>query len=126
MSPKKTHWYNEVSRDQWKSLNAATIGYFLDGFDFNMVNLLYQGVFLCQCRIIPHSVGIIFNLNFRRVSVTVVRWTDVWCDWGPVWSEGFNGYLDSAVRGGNLYLCLRAIILGSVRCSAIHWARDGW
>ncbi len=40
MSPKKTHWYNEVSRDQWKSLNAATIGYFLDGFDFNMVNLL--------------------------------------------------------------------------------------
>lgn len=34
------HWYNEINHDQWKSFFAAVVGYFLDGFDFNMVNLL--------------------------------------------------------------------------------------
>lgn len=122
MSPKKTHWYNEVSRDQWKSLNAATIGYFLDGFDFNMVNLLLVPI--------AASFHIPLVLSSTLISAAYLsRW--------------FGGLMFGAIgdrfgrkvsmvtsillyAGGNLYLCLRAIILGSVRCSAIHWARDGW
>ncbi|QCQ05004.1 MFS transporter [Ligilactobacillus animalis] len=60
-------WYRQVTKKQWKSLFAATTGYFLDGFDFNMVNLLLIPI--------AHEFGIPLILSSTLVSAAYLsRW----------------------------------------------------